>query len=79
MQVWKLSAMAKIGTAVGARDDAEVARVIKMTAAGAVVAGVLPWILYSSAGPWLLESVYDTSPAEYPWAMSYLRVCALGA
>ena len=73
-QVWQLGAMAKIGTAIGAGDDHEVTRIIKMAMAGAVIAGVLQWGFYGPFGHWLLHSVYDTSPAVYPWAIGYLRI-----
>jgi Na+-driven multidrug efflux pump len=78
MSVWTMGSLAKIGTAVGTRDDAEVSRIIKMTLWSAVAAGLLQWTFYAPCGPWLLLSVYKASPEVYPWAIGYLRVRALG-
>jgi Na+-driven multidrug efflux pump len=67
---------AKIGRAVGADDDAEVSRLIKMTILTSMVCIMLQCAFYIPASPWLLKEVYHcnttvgnhTRPgAEYPW------------
>lgn len=69
---------AKVGRAVGRKDDLEVSRVLKMTLV--LVAGTvaLTWCVYVPFARLLLVRVYKADSAILPDALAYLRLKTLG-
>ena len=81
---------AKIGRAIGAKDDDEVSRLIKMTIMASFVCITLQAGFYWPASPWLLKDVYscnttagavqgyDEPRSVYSFALPYLQIRAIG-
>ena len=69
---------AKVGRAVGARDDLQVSKLLKMTLVLVGGTVLITWLVYLPLGRWLLVSVYEADDAILPDALSYLRIKTLG-
>ena len=69
---------AKVGRAVGENDDAEISRLLRMTAVLVGGTAALTWVVYLPFGRWLLEDVYEADADVLPDALAYLRIKTLG-
>ena len=69
---------AKVGRAVGENDDAEISRLLRMTAVLVGGTAALTWVVYLPFGRWLLEDVYEADAEVLPDALAYLRIKTLG-
>ena len=69
---------AKVGRAVGENDDAEISRLLRMTAVLVAGTAALTVLVYLPFGRWLLEDVYEADAEVLPDALAYLRIKTLG-
>ena len=65
----------KIGRAVGARNNAAIAKYFKMAIILAFASGVFTWSILYPFGPWMMRHFYTLKPATYDLAWPYMCKC----